>query len=90
QGLWLLDWEYGDLGNPLIDLAGVLISHPWADAELEQFLRAYNPAINKAWVYRAAMPVALMAVFWHALHGSSSELLAEAKASLNHYWRLVA
>lgn len=40
--LWLVDWEYGGLGDPLMDLAGFLAMHELAPAPTEVFLAAYG------------------------------------------------
>jgi thiamine kinase len=40
--LWLVDWEYGGLGDPLMDLAGFLAMHELAPAPTEFFLEAYG------------------------------------------------
>ena len=40
--LWLVDWEYGGRGDPLMDLAGFLAMHELAPAATEAFLEAYG------------------------------------------------
>jgi thiamine kinase-like enzyme len=40
--LWLVDWEYGGRGDPLMDLAGFLAMHELAPEVTEAFLAAYG------------------------------------------------
>jgi thiamine kinase-like enzyme len=55
ERLWLVDWEYGGRGDPLMDLAGFLAMHELAPEATEVFLDAYGalPAADRALV-RAA------------------------------------
>jgi len=41
--LWLVDWEYGGIGDPLFDVAGFLALHELGPAETDLLLRAYGP-----------------------------------------------
>jgi aminoglycoside phosphotransferase (APT) family kinase protein len=36
--LWLLDWEYAQVGDPLCDLAGLIAHHPPLGARREELL----------------------------------------------------
>jgi len=40
--LWLVDWEYGGRGDPLMDLAGFLAMHDLTPQATEAFLDAYG------------------------------------------------
>jgi thiamine kinase-like enzyme len=40
--LWLVDWEYGGRGDPLMDLAGFLAMHELSQQATEAFLDAYG------------------------------------------------
>ena len=40
--LWLVDWEYGGVGDPLFDVAGFLALHELDEAETDLLLRAYG------------------------------------------------
>jgi thiamine kinase-like enzyme len=40
--LWLVDWEYGGRGNPLLDVAGFLALHDLGPAATAVFLEAYG------------------------------------------------
>lgn len=40
--LWLVDWEYGGRGDPLMDIAGFLAMHELSAASTEVFLEAYG------------------------------------------------
>jgi thiamine kinase-like enzyme len=42
--LWLVDWEYGGVGDPLFDLAGFLALHELGAAETDLLLGAYGTA----------------------------------------------
>jgi thiamine kinase-like enzyme len=42
ERLWLVDWEYGGRGDPLMDLAGFLAMHELGPPASEQFLAAYG------------------------------------------------
>ena len=39
--LWLIDWEYAGIGNPLFDLAGVAANFQLTDEESEDLLQCY-------------------------------------------------
>jgi thiamine kinase-like enzyme len=40
--LWLVDWEYGGRGDPLMDIAGFLAMHDLGAAATDEFLAAYG------------------------------------------------
>jgi thiamine kinase-like enzyme len=40
--LWLVDWEYGGRGDPLMDVAGFLALHDLSPQATEQFVAAYG------------------------------------------------
>jgi len=40
--LWLVDWEYGGIGDPLFDVAGFLALHEMGAAETDLLLGAYG------------------------------------------------
>jgi thiamine kinase len=40
--LWLVDWEYGGLGDPLFDVAGFLALHDLGTAATDAFVDAYG------------------------------------------------
>ena len=42
ERLWLVDWEYGGRGDPLMDLAGFLAMHELGPEATERFLAAYG------------------------------------------------
>ena len=42
ERLWLVDWEYGGRGDPLMDLAGFLAMHELSPQATAQFLAAYG------------------------------------------------
>ncbi|MDB4837528.1 phosphotransferase [Marinomonas sp.] len=46
--LWLIDWEYTGVGDPLFDLAVIAKSHNLSDEQIEIFIRAYSPDLNSA------------------------------------------
>jgi thiamine kinase len=45
QRLWLLDWEYAGLGDPLFDLAAICCYHDYDDRLRQQLLQAYRGSI---------------------------------------------
>jgi thiamine kinase-like enzyme len=40
--LWIVDWEYGGVGDPLFDLASVACQHEYTEAERAVLLEAYG------------------------------------------------
>lgn len=42
ERLWLVDWEYGGRGDPLMDLAGFLAMHDLGPSASDAFMRAYG------------------------------------------------
>jgi len=44
--LWLVDWEYGGVGDPLFDLAGFLALHELGAAETDLLLGAYGAGVS--------------------------------------------
>lgn len=47
QRLWLLDWEYAGLGDPLFDLASICCYHNYDSRLREQLLQAYRGGISQ-------------------------------------------
>ena len=41
--LWIVDWEYGGIGDPLFDLASLACQHGYGPAERMALLDAYGP-----------------------------------------------
>jgi thiamine kinase-like enzyme len=41
--LWMVDWEYGGVGDPLFDLASLACQHAYTAAERTELLEAYGP-----------------------------------------------
>jgi len=80
--LWLVDWEYGGLGNPLFDVASFLTLHDLGPVPTEAFLDAYGrlPAVDRGrlkdarwlfdyvqWLwYRSRFPDPVGDEAWHA------------------------
>ena len=46
--LWLLDWEYAGVGDPLFDLAAVCCYHDYDAALRAQVLQAYYGELSSA------------------------------------------
>jgi thiamine kinase-like enzyme len=42
ERLWLVDWEYGGRGDPLMDIAGFLALHGLGPSATDTFLAAYG------------------------------------------------
>ena len=47
--LWLVDWEYGGRGDPLMDVAGFLAMHELGPAPTAEFLAAYGRLAPADW-----------------------------------------
>ena len=61
--LWLIDWEYAGLGNPLFDLGGLASNNCFDAAEERLLLEAYfdSPQISAVWrQYQAMKCVSLL------------------------------
>lgn len=43
DGLWLIDWEYGGVGAPEVDLASVIANADLTPGEASELLHAYGP-----------------------------------------------
>jgi aminoglycoside phosphotransferase (APT) family kinase protein len=73
--LWLLDWEYAQLTDPLMDVACVLAYYPLAERHRGELAAAagfdalaVGPALSaRVFVYRA------LAWLWHLARGESAE-----------------
>jgi thiamine kinase len=65
--LWLLDWEYGGRGDPLMDLAGFLAMHELAPEPTEVLLEAYGvlPAADRALVEAARWAFDYVQWLWY-------------------------
>jgi thiamine kinase-like enzyme len=65
--LWLVDWEYGGRGDPLMDLAGFLAMHELAPAPTEVFLEAYGalPPADRALVDAARWAFDYVQWLWY-------------------------
>lgn len=46
QALWLIDWEYAGMGDPLFDLAVVSRSHNLTLSQRQVLIQAYQPALE--------------------------------------------
>ncbi len=65
--LWLVDWEYGGRGDPLMDLAGFLAMHELDPAPTEMFLESYGalPAADRALVDSARWAFDYVQWLWY-------------------------
>jgi len=65
--LWLVDWEYGGRGDPLMDLAGFLAMHELAPEPTKVFLDAYGalPAADRALVEAARWAFDYVQWLWY-------------------------
>jgi len=65
--LWLVDWEYGGRGDPLMDLAGFLAMHELSPQATEAFLDAYDglPAGDRALVEAARWAFDYVQWLWY-------------------------
>jgi len=65
--LWLLDWEYGGRGDPLMDLAGFLAMHELGPAPTEVFLEAYGvlPSADRGLVEAARWAFDYVQWLWY-------------------------
>lgn len=52
QRLWLIDWEYGAMSDPLFDLASLSSAEFFTDEEMERLLNFYDPSATKESQYR--------------------------------------
>ncbi len=82
ERLWLLDWEYGAVADPLFDLACVLAYYPHAQAHGAALLESSglrdsaSPAMlrNAAWLYT------LVSYLWHRVHRLGQPVRADQVA----------
>jgi thiamine kinase-like enzyme len=44
--LWIIDWEYGALADPYLDLAALCATHNFSDGEIQTFLTLYQGNIT--------------------------------------------
>jgi thiamine kinase-like enzyme len=71
--LWLLDWEYAQVGDPAWDLGCVLAYYPGALAWLEPMLAAAQLPGAAAGVLAAAEVYRLLTWAWHRARGEAAE-----------------
>lgn len=70
--LWLIDWEYAQLADPVFDLASVLTHHPGATAHRERLLAAAELGEGAAERLAAAESIhAELSWLWHAARGAA-------------------
>jgi thiamine kinase-like enzyme len=50
--LWLLDWEYAGIGDPLFDLASVCCYHEYDERLREQLLQSYRGSVVQSELQR--------------------------------------
>lgn len=62
-GLVLIDWEYGGVGSPEIDLASVIVNANLDDAEAANFLNAYGPC-DRLRVERQRIALVVREALW--------------------------
>jgi thiamine kinase-like enzyme len=46
QAVWIIDWEYGGMGDPFFDLGNFAVNQGLSDADVEVLLRAYCGAVR--------------------------------------------
>ena len=46
--IWIVDWEYAGMADPLMDLASLAAAMQWTGQEPNKLLEAYNPNISDA------------------------------------------
>ena len=63
--LWLLDWEYAALGDPIFDLASVAVFCEFDESASRDWLKSYteNPPARSSF-QRSGRLVLLLALFW--------------------------
>jgi len=78
QRLWLIDWEYAGIGNPLFDLAGVAANFQLTPEQTEDMLACYlGDTLTAAalWDVRALCAASLLReALWAVIQTRSSDL----------------
>jgi thiamine kinase-like enzyme len=71
ERLWLVDWEYAQLADPLFDVAAVLVYYPAARAHRETLLQAAGLADpqRSAALSDACRVHAALGALWHHARG---------------------
>jgi thiamine kinase len=74
--LWLLDWEYAQVGDPAWDIGCILAYYPAAQAHREALLAAAGLAGAREAVTAAAYVYAVLNWAWHRARGEAAALPA--------------
>lgn len=62
--LWIIDWEYATMGDPLLNLASIASIQRWDDDQMEILLQDYNPNKEKADFYRLYLYRIMTDIHW--------------------------
>jgi thiamine kinase-like enzyme len=81
--LWLVDWEYGGCGDPLLDLASFLCQHESSHEERQLLLGAYtgDAAIPTDLVEAACRVFDYVQWLWYRVRGASDPVEAREHSS---------
>ena len=81
--LWLVDWEYGGCGDPLLDLASFLCQHESSHEERQLLLGAYagDAAISIDLVEAACRVFDYVQWLWYRVRGASDPVEAREHSS---------
>jgi aminoglycoside phosphotransferase (APT) family kinase protein len=72
--LWLIDWEYAQVGDPAWDLGCILAYYPAAHAHLGPLLAAAGLAGAREAVLAASYVYAVLSWAWHRARGEAAAL----------------
>ena len=84
ERLWIVDWEYAGMGDPLFDLANFAVNHELGEAEAAALLRAYGGELDE----RAADDLRLlrfMSDFREAMWGVVQQGISELDFDFRAY-----
>ena len=65
--LWLVDWEYGGIGDPLFDVAGFLCHHPVDETGTRVLLDAYGTGVGRERLRDACWAFDYVQWLWYRL-----------------------
>ncbi len=62
--IWIIDWEYGGIGDPYFDLGDFAVEHPFTKEQEEMIIHEYCGEVNEMGLYRMLLYKIVSDLWW--------------------------
>jgi len=62
--IWIIDWEYGGMGDPYFDLGDFAVEHPFTRDQEELIIEEYCGEVDKRRLYRMLLYKIISDIWW--------------------------